>query len=83
MVSSETNERRPGLLMEVQYLLSTKRVDVNYVQLGESWMDPIFTYIKSGNLSSDPTKARKVQIRSSRFTILNDELSRGDSLNPT
>ena len=37
-------------------------------------MDPIFTYIKSGNLSLDPTKARKVKIRSSRFTILNDEL---------
>ena len=37
-------------------------------------MDPIVTYIKSGNLLSNPTKARKVKIRSSRFTILNDEL---------
>ena len=37
-------------------------------------MDPIITYIKSGNLPSDPTEARKVRIRSSKFTILNDEL---------
>ena len=28
---SETSERRPGLLMMVQYLLSIERIDVNYV----------------------------------------------------
>jgi len=37
-------------------------------------MDPIITYIKSGNLPSDPMEARKVKVRSSRFTILNEEL---------
>ena len=37
-------------------------------------MDPIVIYIKDGNLSSDPAEARKVKIRSSRFTILNEEL---------
>ena len=37
-------------------------------------MDPIITYIKTGNLPSDPTEARKVKVRWSRFTILNDEL---------
>ena len=37
-------------------------------------MDPIVTYIKDGSLPSDPTEAQKVKIRSSRFTILNDEL---------
>ena len=37
-------------------------------------MDPIITYIKDGNLSTDPSEARKVKFRSSRFTILNDEL---------
>ena len=71
---SETSERRPGLLMMVQYLLSIERIDVNYVQSEESWMDPIITYIKSGNLPSDPTEVRKVKVRSSRFTILNDKL---------
>ena len=74
LASSETSERQPGLLMKVQYLPSIKGIDVNYVQSEESWMDPIITYIKSGNLSSYPTEARKVKVRSSRFTILNDKL---------
>ena len=37
-------------------------------------MDPIITYIETGNLPSDPIEVRKVKVRSSRFTILNDEL---------
>ena len=37
-------------------------------------MDPIITYIKTSNLLTDPTKVRKVKVRSSRFTILNDEI---------
>ena len=37
-------------------------------------MDPIITYIKDGNLPADPSEVRKVKVRSSRFTILNDEL---------
>ena len=37
-------------------------------------MDPIITYIKDGNLPADPSKARKIKVRSSKFTILNDEL---------
>ena len=37
-------------------------------------MDPIVTYIKDGSLPSDPAEAQKVKIRSSKFTILNDEL---------
>ena len=60
--------------MEVQYLSSIEGFDVNYIQSGESWMDPIITYIKDGNLPADPSKAKKVKVRSSRFTILNDEL---------
>ena len=74
LASSETSERRPGLLIEVQYLPSIEGIEVNYVRLGESWMDPIITYIKTGNFSSDPNEARKVKVRSSRFTILNDKL---------
>ena len=36
LASLETNERRPGLLMEVQYLSSIKGIDMNYVQSEES-----------------------------------------------
>ena len=37
-------------------------------------MDPIITYIKDDNLPADPLEAMRVKVRSSRFTILNDEL---------
>ena len=74
LASSETSERRPSLLMEMQYLPSIEGIEVNYVWSGESWTDLIITYIKTGNLLSDPTEARKVKVKWSRFTILNDEL---------
>ena len=37
-------------------------------------MDLIITYIKDSNLPVDPSKAKKVKVRSSRFTILNEKL---------
>ena len=37
-------------------------------------MDPIVTYIRDGTFPENPLEARKVKVRSSRFTILNDEL---------
>ena len=74
LASSDTNEGRPGLDMEVQHLSSIKGFDVNYVQSRGSWMDLIITYIKDGNLPTDPSEARKIKARSSRFTILNNKL---------
>ena len=37
-------------------------------------MDPIIMYIEDGKLPTDPSEARKVKVRSSKFTILNHEL---------
>ena len=74
LASSETSERRSGLLKEVQYLPSIEGIEVNCVQSGESWMDPIITYIETGNFSSDPNEARKVKVKSSKSMTLNDEL---------
>ena len=37
-------------------------------------MDPILTYIRDGKLPPNSSKARKFRTRSSRFTILNNEL---------
>ena len=71
---STTNEGRPRLYMEAQHLPSIEGFDVSYVQFRGSWMDPITTYIKDDNLPIDPSEAKKVKVRSSRFTILNDEL---------
>ena len=74
MALSESSKRGLGLLMEVQYLPSIEGIKVDYVRSGESWMDLIITYIKTGNLPSDPTEVRKVKVRSSKYTILNDKL---------
>ena len=74
LASLETSKRQPDLLVEVQYLPSIKGLEVSCVLSRKSWMDPIVTYIKDGSLSSDQAEAQKDKIRSSRFTILNDEL---------
>ena len=39
-------------------------------------MDPILVYIRDGRLSFDLSKASKIRVRSSRFTILNDKLQK-------
>ena len=74
--SSESNEGRPGLYMEVQNLPSIEGLDVSYIQLKGSWMDPIVTYIRDGTLLANPSEAKKIKVRSSRFTILNDKLQK-------
>lgn len=44
-------------------------------------MDPILSYIKDGQLPSDPSEAKKVRVRAARFTIVNSKLyKRGFSL---
>ncbi|XP_075654649.1 uncharacterized protein LOC142624784 [Castanea sativa] len=65
-----------------QHLPSIEGFDVNYVQSRGSWMDPIITHIKDGNLPADPSEARKVKVRSSRFTILNDKLYKREFSQP-
>ena len=74
LASLETSKRRPDLLVKVQYLPSIERLEVSCVLSGKIWMDPIVIYIKDGSLPLDLVEARKVKIRLSRFTILNDEL---------
>ena len=64
----------PMLYMEVQIIPSIEGLDVIYVQSISSWMDPILAYIRDGKLLPDPSEARKIKVRSSKFTILNDEL---------
>ena len=60
--------------MEVQSLPSIEGLDVNYIQSKGSWVVPIVTYIRDGTLPANPSEARKVKVRSSKFTILNDKL---------
>lgn len=44
-------------------------------------MDPILSYIRNGQLPSDPLEAKKVKVRAARFTVMNGEFyKRGFSL---
>ena len=74
LASSNSNEGRPRLYMEVQNLPCIEGFNVSYVQSKGSWIDPIVTYIRDGTLPENPSEARKIRVRLSRFTILNDEL---------
>lgn len=71
---SNSDVEKPGLYMEVQTIPSIEGFDVIYVQSKGNWMDPILTYITDGKLPPETSEARKIKIRSSRFTILNDKL---------
>ena len=44
-------------------------------------MDPTLSYIKDGQLLSNLSEAKKVKVKATRFTVMNDELyKRGFSL---
>ena len=74
LASSNSDVGRPRLYIEVQIIPSIEGLDVTYVQSKSSWMDPILAYIRDGKLLPNQSEARNIRVRSSRFTILNDEL---------
>ena len=74
LASSNSDVGRPRLYIEVQIIPSIEGFNVAYVQSKSSWMDPILAYIRDGKLLPNQSEARNIRVRSSRFTILNDEL---------
>lgn len=45
-------------------------------------MDPILAYIEDRKLLPDPSEAKKVKFRSSKFSILSDELYKREFSQP-
>lgn len=81
LASSKEEVERPDLKIEVQKHPSIEEVHIFPIQNKESWMTPILSYIRNGELPLDPKEAERVKTRSSRFTIVSDELyKRGFSL---
>ena len=37
-------------------------------------MDPILSYIRDGQLPSDPSETRQVRVRAAKFSVVNHEL---------
>lgn len=63
-----------GLYMEVQKVPSIKGLQAFQVQRSNTWMDQILSYIKDGHLPLDPFETKKIKVRATRFTVVNDEL---------
>ena len=60
--------------MEEQNSPSIQGLQTLSVHTGSGWTSPILSFLREGRLPSDPEKAKKVQKRAARITILNDKL---------
>ena len=74
LVSTKDASVKPGLFMEVQTIPSIDGLQTFSVQQPSTSMDPIISYIKDGQLPSDPSEAKKLRVKVARFTVLNNEL---------
>jgi hypothetical protein len=55
--------------------------EMSPIDVSSSWMTPITNYLEEGTLPSDPVEARKLKVRSARFTLIQGTLyKRGFSL---
>uniref|UniRef100_A0A2N9G9E6 Uncharacterized protein n=1 Tax=Fagus sylvatica TaxID=28930 RepID=A0A2N9G9E6_FAGSY len=56
--------------IEVQYSPSHMEEEVSPTNVSNSWMTPIKNYLEDETLPSDPVEARKLKVRSARFTLM-------------
>ena len=66
LAPTEDASMKPGLFMEVQTIPSIDGLQTFSIQQQSTWMDPILSYIKDGQLQSNPSKAKKVRVRVAR-----------------
>ena len=60
--------------LEEQNSPSIEEFQTFQVHTHAGWTSPILSYLKDGRLPPNPDKAKKIQKRAARFTVLNDEL---------
>ena len=46
-------------------------MEVDPVEVEPSWIDPIVTYLTTGDQPSEKTKARRVRYRAARYHLIN------------
>ena len=76
LVSSDDYNVTSELCIEIRGQPSTENEQVLKIKEQDEWMNPIIRYLKEGWLLEDKTKARKIQIKATRFVIINDVLYR-------
>ena len=60
--------------LEEQNSPSIRELQTFSIQNSSGWMNPIQSFLRDGRLPPNPKKARKIQKRAARFTVLNDKL---------
>ena len=68
---------RETVFLPIYYRLNSSILHAQVNQIEEvppSWMDPIRLYIATGELPNDRGKAHKVQIQSTRFSMIDGQL---------
>ena len=76
MASSDDYNVTSELCIEIRGQPSTENEQVLKIKEQDEWMNPIIRYLKEGWLLEDKTKVRKIQIKATRFVIINDVLYR-------
>ena len=74
LASSDNYNATSEICIEIRGQPSTEGEQVLKIKEQNKWMNPIVCYLKEGWLPKDKTKARKIQIRATRFVIMNDVL---------
>ena len=47
---------------------------MNVKEVSGSWLEPIYQYVKHGELPTDKQQARKLRIRAARYVLIDDVL---------
>jgi len=74
LASSNDYNVTSELCIEIRGQPSTKGEHVLKIKEQEEWMTPIIRYLKEGWLHEDKVEARKIQIRATRFVIIDNVL---------
>ena len=59
---------------EVQYMPSIDLPEIQHIEVEESWMTLIVTYLKGGRLLEERDEVRKLRIRSAKYILIDEVL---------
>lgn len=76
LTSSDEYNIAPELYMEIQEQPSIEGSQIMAIHKQANWTTPIMLFSKEGQLPEDKVKAQKVQIKATRFVIIDKVLYR-------
>ncbi|KAJ9175564.1 hypothetical protein P3X46_014108 [Hevea brasiliensis] len=82
IVAGEQHFSQPIPIEEITTSTVDREEETFPIDIGETWMTPIFCYLNQGILLEDQLEAKKIIQRSVRYSILNGWLYRRSYLQP-